>query len=54
MQLHHAVEYNLFDDVVPTSIAVVKLGAMAVGVLCILPIAVALSVGRCLCRFARW
>jgi hypothetical protein len=54
MQLHHVVEYNLFADVVPTSVAVVKMGAMVVGVLCILPVALVASVGRCLCRHVRW
>jgi len=54
MQMHHAVEYNLFDDVVPTTLGLVKLGAMVVGVVCILPLAGVLSVGRFLCRLVRW
>lgn len=48
------MEYNLFDDVVPASVGLVKLGAMAVAVVCILPLAGALEVGRFLCRLMRW
>lgn len=54
MQMHHVIEYNLFDDVVPAAWGLLKLGAMVVGVACILPLAGALSAGRFLCRFMRW
>jgi len=48
------MEYNLFEDVVPAGVGLVKLGAMVVAVLCILPLAGAISVGRFLCRSVRW
>ena len=48
------MEYNLFDEVVPASVELVKLGTMLIAVVCILPLAGAMSLGRTLCRILRW
>lgn len=48
------MEYNLFEDVVPAGVGLVKLGVMVAAMVCILPLAGVLSAGRFLCRLVRW
>jgi len=54
MQLHHAVEYNVFEDITSSTWTLIKFGVMVTGVICIMPLVLTLAAGRELSRMVRW